>query len=62
MFVEIAFNETVYDNIINSIDVWIIAQIAINCIFAITLLLDWIFLGFWASYSRHSRVLVETIS
>lgn len=62
MFTEIAFNETVYDNMINSIDVWIIVQISINCFFALTLLLDWITFGITASYSKHPRVAVETIS
>lgn len=62
MFTEISFNEAIYDGMINSIDVWIIVQIAINCFFFITLVLDWVTFGIRASYSKHSRVTVETIS
>jgi hypothetical protein len=62
MFTEISFNEAIYDGMINSIDVWIIVQISINCFFFVTLVLDWVTFGIRASYSKHSRVTVETIS
>jgi hypothetical protein len=62
MFTEISFNEALYDNMINSIDVWIIVQLSINCFFTLTLLLDWATFGIRASYSKHPRVAVETIS
>jgi hypothetical protein len=62
MFTEISFNEAIYDEMINSIDVWIIVQISINCFFTITLLLDWATFGIRASYSKHPRVAVETMS
>lgn len=62
MFTEIAFNEVFYDNMINWIDGWIIVQISINSFFALTLIIDWVFLGFKASFTKHPRVPAETLA
>jgi hypothetical protein len=47
---------------VNSIDIWIVVQIIFNCLFALTLFLDWAVLGIRASFSKHPRVIVETIT
>jgi hypothetical protein len=59
---ELAFRLEYYDTNLTQAYRWVVAQVAVNIFFLVTLVLDWLILGFKQSYSRHPRVFSETLA